>query len=555
MEMELGEARLVGGAPLLAAIAREIGVVEIINRKVSWDSERSKLSPGERILALVVNLLTSRRPLYKVWECYYGPDVELLLGEGVTVEDLNDDAFGRALDKLQAAGPKLIYSNIATQALSREGGDINFLHYDTTSKSLQGEYATATGEGAVKPTYGYSKDHRPDLKQIVMTLFCNREGLSLAGEVRDGNSSDKKLNGEMIEQLVEMFSPAELLKLVYVADSALVTDDNLRKLAAARVRFLSRLPETYKVSAEVKTLAWQGEWTPIGRISPQKNAAEYLASEQTGIIADREYRLVVFRSSHLDERKAKSLEKELVQQRQRLEKEAAALAEQSFFCREDAEVTGKDWLKENKDVFHGLSMTVVETQETKKRGKRGRPRRDEEPEIETAYHVVSQVGERLEEHVKAERERRSTFVLIAELPMEEFPATNLLLEYKAQTAVEQRFRFLKDPSFVDAFFLHKPERIEALGYVMMLAALVFSIMERRIRRSGQPLVTPSRGKLDNPTGREALQNMHYAIVVKVDALHRQFSIPRLFRKPFQTILTVCGFDERIYTELPVRCSG
>ncbi len=73
------------------------------------------------------------------------------------------------------------------------------------------------------------------------------------------------------------------------------------------------------------------------------------------------------------------------------------------------------------------------------------------------------VGQRREELIKAEGERRSTFVLITGLAKEEFSAVKLLVEYKAQTAVEQRFRFLKDPSFVDAFFLPKPERIEALG--------------------------------------------------------------------------------------------
>lgn len=553
--MAPGEALVVGAAPLVGAIAREIGLVETIDRNVAWDPIRSKLSPGERILALILNILTSRQPLYKVWFSFYSTDVELLLGEGVEPEDVNDDTLGRALDKLQAAGAKRIYSMVAVQALAHEGVDQRFLHWDSSSKSLYGEYPTATGEGAVRPTYGYSKDHRADLKQIIMSLLCNREGIALIGEVRDGNSSDKTLNREMIGKLVEMFSPAELRKLVYVADSALVTDANLQALATAEIRFLSRLPETYGAAAEVKAKAWEGQWITIGKISPKKDAAEYLASEQRGVVAGREYRLVVYRSDHLDERKAKTLEKALASERERLAKEAAILADQRFYCREDAEATGQIWLKENAEAFHSLSTTVVEVQEKKKRTQRGRPRQGEEPEWVTSYQLRPEVGVRLEERVKSERERRSAFVLITELSSEEFPADRLLLEYKAQTSVEQRFRFLKDPAFVDAFFLHKPERIEALGYVLMLAALIFSLLERRIRQSGQPLITPVRGQLDNPTGREVLQNIESVVVIRTDALHRQLSIPLPSRKPFRDILAMAGFNETIYTQLPIRRSG
>lgn len=73
--MELGEARVVGAGPLVGAIAREIGLAEIIDRNVAWDPVRSKLSPGELILALVLNLLTSRQPLYKVWLDFHESDI------------------------------------------------------------------------------------------------------------------------------------------------------------------------------------------------------------------------------------------------------------------------------------------------------------------------------------------------------------------------------------------------------------------------------------------------------------------------------------------------
>jgi transposase len=46
-------------------------------------------------------------------------------------------------------------------------------------------------------------------------------------------------------------------------------------------------------------------------------------------------------------------------------------------------------------------------------------------------------------------------------------------EYKQQSSVELRFKFLKDPMFVDSLFLKTPERIEALGYVLLIALFIY----------------------------------------------------------------------------------
>ncbi len=63
---------------------------------VAWDPPICKLSPGERIQALVLNLLTVRQPLYRVQAEFALTDPALLLGAGMTAADLTDDALGRA---------------------------------------------------------------------------------------------------------------------------------------------------------------------------------------------------------------------------------------------------------------------------------------------------------------------------------------------------------------------------------------------------------------------------------------------------------------------------
>lgn len=545
---------VVGAGPLLRAMARHIGLVETIDRTVPWDPDRCRLSPGERILALCVNLLTEREPLYRVQEAYTLTDPALLLGQGITPADLGDDALGRALDKLAQAGAAAVFSAVAARTYAVEGIRPTGMHFDTTSRSLYGAYSTADGTAGVTPRYGHSKDHRDDLKQILFTCFVNREGVPLMGTVEEGNRSDKRLNREQIDRLVQAFSPEALQDLVYVADSALVTEPNLEALAATGMRWLSRLPDTFGVAATAKAAAWAvDDWIPMGRIAQRRTAAEYRASEQTGWIGDREYRLVVYRSSSLDHRKAKSLDRELDRVRADAERAAADLAAQPFACAADAEAAAA--------AFHAqapcwwpCTPTVTAVTVTGHRSHPGRPRRDEKPPTRTVHRVQITWGPRDEAAVQTELQRRSTFVLITTLSGDRYDARALLEEYKGQTSVEQRFHFLKDPAFVDAVFLKKPERIEALGYVMLMALLLFSTIERRVRQHPDPLPTPSRGRLARPTGYEVLRHLRGIQVVWRDGDSRYLAVPHIYRPAFDMILAALGFTETIYTRVPARAA-
>ncbi len=322
-------AAVVGAGPILAAVARQIGLVATIDHLVPWDASRCRLSPGERILALILNLLTERQPLYPVDDAFRLTDPALLLGAGITVDDLGDDA----LDQLAAAGPAAVFSAVAARAYADEALDRGGMHGDSTSRSLYGRYPTADGPEGVHPRHGHSQDHRPDLKQIRFTCFVNRDGVPLMGRVEEGNRSDKRLNGEQLARVVAACSPAALQDLIYIADAALVTGPNLDALHAAVIPWLARLPDTFGAAATAKAAAWAADtWTALGRGAARPQAAAYGAAEQTATIRDRSYRLVVYRSSSRDPRKAKTFDRELARIRPTADRAAATLADQAFQC-------------------------------------------------------------------------------------------------------------------------------------------------------------------------------------------------------------------------------
>src|SRR5947209_3661204 len=136
----------------------------------------------------------SNRQLYLVPQYFENKPVEHLLGEGITADMLNDDCLGRTLDWLYAHDVTTLFAGLALQARQRFGIQAHYLHIDTTSLSVSGEYA-AKEEGDPVPlaiTYGYSRDHRQDLKQWMLALATTHdEDVPVFLRPLDGNSSDK----------------------------------------------------------------------------------------------------------------------------------------------------------------------------------------------------------------------------------------------------------------------------------------------------------------------------------------------------------------------------
>ena len=93
--------------------------------------------------------------------------IEFMLADsGITAEQLNDDAYGRALDKLTKINMKDMVSRVCLTMLQAHNLPIESLHFDTTSISVEGQYEEEA-EDDFSINRGHSKDHRPDLKQFI----------------------------------------------------------------------------------------------------------------------------------------------------------------------------------------------------------------------------------------------------------------------------------------------------------------------------------------------------------------------------------------------------
>ena len=548
-----------GPAAMIGQIIRELGIVETVDNMVRWDPEQCKRSPGTHVLAMLINIFMGRTALYRVDEFYELQDIAILFGADASADDLNDSALGRTLDKIFEAGPKKVFGAAALRAALKEDVEFGVVHSDTTSWSLKGLYESSSPDDeAFFIAHGYNRDHRPDLKQASYGLVVNGEGIPLLGYASDGNESDKVWNRRVIEELVEGFTD-HLTDLVYVADSAAVTKGNLDLIADKGIRFISRLPATFAQEQEVKDRAWSnGGWIDAGVLTenPKRDSAFYKYKEYVVDIATqtavRPYRLIVVHSSSLDKRKAKTLEKNLLGQREELEAQLEQLSKVEFACEPDARAALERVRSENRDALYTIAGDVQAEEAILKRRRPDRPRKDEPLPTKTIFRARASVGDLKEREYAELKLRASCFVLITNiLDEEEYPAEKVLRDYKEQTAVELQSRAIKEPESVGAMFVKKPERLEALAYVVLLAAMVRAIIERRARRyaeiKNEELPIPGKRMTKRPTARMILDSFDAVVVVILPDGSRMLSESKLF--PHKTFRAL-GVSPSVYVTIP-----
>ena len=242
---------------IVAGICREIGLAEYLDGLAG--PTQQQVSIGTATVAMLLNGLGfSNRRLYLVSQFFATKPVEYLLGAGITAEMLHDDCLGRTLDWLYAHDPTALFAGIARQARQRFGIAARQIHVDTTSFAVTGEYDAELDAHTLAVTYGYSRDHRADLKQWMLALATTRQGdIPVFCQALDGNASDKRSLVAAVEALAEQLRADgdDTEAPIFVADSGLYSAANVSRLSAAGVRWISRVPDTSTEAKAALTVA------------------------------------------------------------------------------------------------------------------------------------------------------------------------------------------------------------------------------------------------------------------------------------------------------------
>ena len=283
------KSQVVGALPIIDYVLERMQLPAFVDSYLPAPDPRAKVSVAQGLLVLLKNILLSREPIYGLgeWAEAHAPD---LLGLGSRqVRSLNDDCVGRCLDRLFDTDYSSMVMALLAHVVEEFEVELDQLHNDSTTISFFGSYEDATagasqrGKPTLAVTYGHSKDHRPDLKQLLFILTVAQDGgLPVYFTAADGNVTDDRTHRGTWDLMCQLTGRHDFL---YVADSKLATSENMAHVHQNGGRFITLLPRTRSEDKRFRELVRAGEvtWTDVWSkvdeqgelvnvLGPQKNS-------------------------------------------------------------------------------------------------------------------------------------------------------------------------------------------------------------------------------------------------------------------------------------------
>lgn len=514
---------------IIAGIIDQMGLVDQVNELVGTHPQE-QVSTGQVIKAMILNGLGFvAAPMYLFSQFFEGKATEHLIGEGVQPEHLNDDRLGRALDKFYQVGVTKLFTALAMKAVKQFGVSMPSIHLDSSSFHVDGEYLPSPADEAADPTteleakesesshqlpseiepkaititHGYSRDHRPDLKQFIIDTICTADGdIPLYLRVADGNEDDKTIFAKLFQEFQQQWTFDGLC----VADSALYTADNL--LTMKQLKWLSRVPLTINEAKQVYSDIKDSEWIT-------SRFEGYRIAERRSHYAGIEQKWFIVESEQRKQSDIKQLQKRIDKQQQQQELKLRTLSAQGFACEPDAHQAAMKFERSCK--YHCLQDLKFISQAHY--DKAGRPRKDDRPSRITYQIQATLIPNQAV--IEAEITQAGRFILATNiLDADELSPDEALREYKDQQCNERGFRFLKDPLFfTSSVFVKSPKRVTALAMVMAICLLVYTLAQRQLRSALEQAevgIKNQVGKLtQRPTIRwvfQCFQSVHLVLV-------------------------------------------
>jgi len=495
--------------PLVLGVLRRLDTAAVVDSLIPLHPAQV-LSCGHGVEALVLAILDGHHALYKVGARLEERGMLPLLQAGLQRGSLNDYRLGQILDALFAANLNGVFGALALKALEVYAIATPWLHQDTTTIALYGAYEREEREGAQgadapaglvppHPAYGHNKDGRPDLKQVLLSLGVSSDGgLPLRLGVRDGNTSDSTETPVAIEECLALGLEGVI---GIVADSKGYSQRTLGLCLEQQIGLVTLVPRTCAIRQEVEAWGRQQDALPLLLEKPGRTRSEpprrwhgqsvvrrVAVEYREGRSASEAIRFVVVHSSQLAQREVKASAKAQAKEAERVATHVRHVTAQQFACAADAEAAiaayegrgrGRRGRRPQPWCSHALSYRVEGFSQAKKRARRGRPSKSEEPQSEVRYRLEVEVKTR----ERAEDEQGWT-VLATTVGPEVCSDTEILQAYHTQnTTVEPGFRWIKNPAAISPVWLEKPERIAALAMLTVVGLLVYAVIQRQVRLS------------------------------------------------------------------------
>lgn len=455
-----------------------IDIENLINHRLPKNSSNAGVTNGAAIKAMVMQLASAPyQSLYRTSEYFAEVPLAALLNQGIKAEQLNRYVLSRTLDAVAEYGPKRLFLEVAAQTCRALGVNIEEVHIDSTS--FHCDCAEKEEDGCeLKINYGYSRDHRPDLPQVIMLgLIDGNSKLPIYADCISGNVSDHSSFFDLVSKdwptLAGVFKDLKYL----VGDSALCTANILEQAVQHNMHIVTRVPDGFLAAKKCFEAESSSEFTELNPEAPDGYTGMWCGIERIG---STPVKLLLVHNENMRLSKSKTIQRRAEKQLEKLQKELDALAVNPAACRKDAEL---NLAKIEKKYRHSLCrIEAAAFEEVMKYPGRGRPKKNAVKELcgvrVTAHAVIDQqaVTEAVTQEVRC--------VIATTDITRNWSMAELLSMYHRQNSIERMWRISKDPTImINAIYLKNPSRISALMWILALTLLVYAATEYRLRQA------------------------------------------------------------------------
>jgi transposase len=479
------QTQVIGGLPVIQAFFDKLDFAGTIDRVVPWEGE---VPLGTLTEILVANRLLDPKPLYRLGE--WAEQTGLTGFYQVSAAQLNDDLFGRALERLAKHGPDA-EAALVLRAVKEFDLDLSQVHYDITTVELFGAYLDHVGQSATpqsqpdpakaggyqppEPTYGRSKSGRKNLKQVQLGINVLGDGAIPVGHtVLDGNTAEVSTHQANLKRLKAVLPTSRFL---LICDSKGDSKDNLLRIKAENCEFLCTgafTPALQQRYLQLKDKMHKIDYYPKSQETKEPaerdeykahEVMELLQGEVDGRKVRLRYRLIFVHS----EARAR-------QQKQTRERHVAKIGEELAKVERNL----------NKYKLKTQPAIVARLEKAKARYSEGSLFHYELKKRKGRFQLSWRLDE---EELQEWRELEGVYVVKTNQSRSKQPVVEVVRRYKEQSQVEKRISHIKGPLAVTPAFLENPQRIAGLLGVVVWALLIMSLMERQVRRGlqGKPM--------------------------------------------------------------------
>ena len=476
-----------GPLPLVNAFLQRMGLEAILDKYVATTDRRNAVSQAQALGVLLRSIIVEREPVYRQQETVDGFAPGLFGVSAGAMARLTDDRIGRALDRLFDADRAALLTEVVVTVGQRFGVGFDRLHNDSTSIAFCGQYRAAKGRqlrGRSAPAivYGFSKDHRPDLKQLLFILSVTDDGVPASFRCADGNTGDAVTHIETWNTLRAVAGRPDFL---YVADSKLCSYENMQYIHRAGGRFVTVMPRTRQEDGQFRKWIqtqqpdWQLAWdrpNPRRQDGPRDRWYVFqppVPSIEVWPITWLWSTLLTLHQGARRQRQISAAVEELEALHQRLIKAKARL-------RGAKEIEQRvEHILEHYHVGRYLKVQrVVREEHSFKQAQRGRPG------PHTAYRKITRRRFDIEwsvDQAAVTYDEKSDGMYPLLSNDRRLTPVQILEAHKGQPTIEKRFEQVKTVHEIAPVYLKNEGRIEALFTLYFLALLVQALIERELR--------------------------------------------------------------------------